>query len=386
MKNFYNRLLSKISTKFNKNIFKMTGRKPRYTNPTSLRSEPIYYRQFFIFPLLFLPKLAYSEEEEKQSVDLEMKEIVKGEYENKIRTFASIEKRFLVFAKVKKYGDYRMNYTQFLDSLVPFNYIKTKSSEEMESFLQSNENFQKIIKFIDVNNDNYINFEEYVCLSILLSVPISTFLQNFPGGKITRGEFADLLMEEIKKQNSLKVTEKSIIDGRIIKTDELQLRQCFMDFFTKAFKNETKISIEKDLEALKYKIYYLLTIYEFYKIPQSGPSKISMENFAKVLASYVNIYKAKNILTRIQEKQIPLEGEVTYDEFFCFFVFMNCLLDDKYGIFQNKKLSFEDFKKLINDKKGSLPDFGIKLKKNISDAQLKVLINIFDDNGKFLYC
>lgn len=384
MKNLYNRIIYKFSKKFNPNIFKRSTKAshtPSYYN----HSDPIYYRQFFIFPLLFIPKLAYSEEEEdKQSDQLEMKEIVKGEYENKIRTFASIEKRFLVFAKVKRHGDYRMNYTQFLDSLVPFHYIKRNSTEEMEKFLESNENFQKIIKFIDVNNDNYINFEEYVCLSILLYLPTNIFLQNFPSGKITRAEFVDFLMDELKKQDFLKVTEKSTFDGRIIKTDELRLRQCFMDFFSKAFKNETKISIEKELDSLKNKIYYLLTIYEFYQMPQVGPNKISMENFAKVLVSYVNIYKAKNILTRIKEKQISLKGEVTFDEFYCFFLFMNCLLNEKYTIFKDNKLSYEDLKKLVNDKKGNLADFGIKLKKHISDDQFKVLINIFDENGKLI--
>ena len=180
---------------------------------------------------------------------------------------------------------------------------------------------------------------------------------------------------ESKKENKFKDDASKISDSSQENSSSNKSKQ----------PNENKISIEKELENLKHKIYYLLSIYEFYQMPQVGPNTISMENFAKVLVSYVNIYKAKNILNKIQEKQFSLEGEVTFDEFFCFFLFMNCLLNDKYSIFQNNKLSFEDLKKLINQKKGSIPDFGIKIKKHISDAQLKVLINIFDDNGKFVF-
>jgi hypothetical protein len=217
-----------------------------------------------------------------------------------------------------------------------------------------------------------------------MSLPTKVFLEKFPNGKITRAEFVDFLMDELKRQNSIKITEKSLIDGRIVKTDELQLRQCFMDFFSKAFKGETKISIEKDLDNLKLKIYYLLNIYEFYQMPQSSPNRISMENFAKVLVSYTNIYKAKIVLAKIKQRQIPLEGEVTFDEFFCFFLFMNYLLNHKEDIFKDKKLTYKDLKKYINQNKHKLPDFGLKLKFNISDTQLKVLVNIFDENGKII--
>jgi len=376
MKNFYTNLLSKLKLKFTNNIFKTTTSKRNH----SKSQNPIYYRQFFLFPIIFMPKLAFSEDE-KESDKLDMKEIVKGEYENKIRAFASIEKRFLVFARVKKTGDYKMNYVQFLESLIPFNYIKTRSVEDMEKFLESNENFQKIIKYIDVNNDNFISFEEYICLSLLLSNPVKILKERFPDGKISKGEFTDFFMDELQKQNSMKITNQSFLDGRVVKTDELKLRQCIMDFFSKAFHNELKISIDKELKFLKHKIYYLLNMYEFYQIPQTSLNKISIENFAKVLVSYVNIYKAKILLRKIEEKKILLEGEVSNDEFFCFFWFLNNISEEKYEIFKGNKLSLEDLKKVFKEKIKLMPDIGFKINKSISDRQLKVLINLFDENG-----
>jgi hypothetical protein len=382
MKNFYSAFISKLKTKLGPNYFKRNTIFSSSRNENIHGSSPKYYRQFFMFPLIFLPKIAFSEEEEKQSDKLEMKEIVKGEYENRIRTFASIEKRFLVFSKVKKMGDYKMTYHQFLDSLIPFHYIKTKSVDNMEKFLENNETFHTLIKYIDVNNDNFINFEEYVCLSILMSIPFKKFKEISKDGKITRSEFTDLLMDEIKKEGSLKITSQSLIDGRIIKTDELKLRQCIMDFFTKAFKNETKISIDKDLKLLKHKIYLMLTLYEFFQLPQSGDKKISMEDFAKVLVSYVNIYRGKIMLSKIEQKKIPLEGDVTFDQFFCFFWFFINVFNEKQEIFKDNKLCLEDLKKLFKERIKLLPDLGVKINKNISDQQLKVMIQLFDENGK----
>ena len=383
MKNFCYENLKKLKSSKIFLSFKFYQNRKNYTNKNLNSSSFKYYRQFFMFPILFMPKIAFSkDEEDKNSNSLEMKEIVKGEYENRIRSFASVEKRFLVFAKVKQIGDYKMTYGQFLQSLLPFNYIKTKSVEEMEKYLQTNEIFNRLIKYVDVNNDNFINFEEFICLSVLLTTPILKFKEKFPDGKITRSEFTDFLMEHIRNEGSFKITSKSIMDGRIVKTDELLLRQCVMDFFTKAFNNDTKISIDKDLKIFKFKIYLMLLIYEFFSIPQVGDKKISMENFAKVLISYVNIFRSKKLLSKITEKKIDLEGEVTFDEYLCFFWLLNNIFQEKNQIFKDKKLSIEDFKKLFKEKINSCPDLGLKIKKSINEKQLKVMIELFDENGK----
>lgn len=382
MKNFYYAFISKIKTSTIFNSFKHYKISKKYRTKEFNSSSHKYYRQFFMFPILFMPKIAFSQDEDEKSSDkLDMKEIVKGEYENKIRSFASVEKRFLVFAKVKQIGDYKMTYGQFLQSLLPFNYIKTKSVEDMEKILQTNDLFNHLIKYVDVNNDNFINFEEFVCLSVLLTTPITKFKEKFKDGKITRSEFTDFLMDEIQNEGSLKITSKSIMDGRIVKTDELTLRQCVMDFFTKAFRNETKISIDKDLKIFKFKIYLMLLIYEFFSIPQVGDKKISIENFAKVLCSYVNIYRSKNLLSRINEKKIDLDGEVTFDEYLCFFWLLINIFQEKNQIFKDKKLSIEDFKKLFKEKINACPDLGLKIKKSINDKQLRVMIQLFDENG-----
>ena len=61
----------------------------------------------------------------KQNNELEMKQIIRGEYENKVRAYSSIEKKFAIFAEVKNFNDVKMNYFQFFDSLIPFPYSET---------------------------------------------------------------------------------------------------------------------------------------------------------------------------------------------------------------------------------------------------------------------
>jgi hypothetical protein len=380
MRKFYLNLKSKIKNNFNYKNYKFGSK---------TMSTASYYQTFMIFPLFVIPKLALMEEEEekeKESTELTMKEIIKGEYENKIRTFASIEKKFSIFANCKKIGDLKMSYYQFIDSLTPFQYIKTKSSEEMEKFLSENKNFQQIIKVIDVNGDNSISFEEYIVFSLFLSLRQRSILAKHSSGKITRTELTDDLMDYLKTQDSLKITNESFFDGRLVKTDENKVYQTIMEFFARSFPDKVELSVEKDLKTLKEKIYYVMSLYEFYRIPQIKENTISMENFARVIASYVNIYKCKALLNKIDRKELVLEGEVTFDQFLSFFWFLNNIYNDKFQLFKNNKLSAAELLEYTKTQLKKMPDFGMKINKNISEAQINTFIKIFDENGKmFIY-
>lgn len=371
IRNLREKVNSKINSNLKYNFFKSTNRlkKPNY-------------KFMLMFPMLYIPQIAYlaDEDEKKESTGLEMKDIVRGEYENKIRTFSSIEKRFLIFAKIKKYGDYRMNYFQFLDSLVPFQYIKTKNSEEISKILNENQNFQKVLKKIDINNDGYINFEEFIILSVVLSTSFNEYVSSFPTGKVTREQLAEFLMNKISQIEALKITNKSFVDGRIIKTDYNTLYRYMVDFVSLVFKNPT-IDINKDLSQFLFEIYLLMLFYEFFKIPSEN-NKISMENFAKVLMSYVNIYKNKNIKNKIENKLINLQGDVSFDEYVSFFWFLKGLRHSKAEVFKKGQVTLEDLKKIADEKIKNMPTAGFKIKKGISQRQLQLLIDIFDENGR----
>jgi hypothetical protein len=371
-------LREKVNTKIN------SSTKFNFKSSNTLRKPN--YKFMFMFPMLYIPQIAYlaeEEEEKKESTELEMKDIVRGEYENKIRTFSSIEKRFLIFAKIKKYGDYRMTYFQFLDSLVPFQYIKTKNSDEISKILNENENFQKVLKKIDINNDGFINFEEFIILSIVMSTSLNEYQASFPTGKLTREQLAEFLMNKISQLEALKITSKSFVDGRIIKTDYNTLYRYMVDFVSLVFKN-TVIDINKDLSQFLFEVYLLMLFYEFFRVPSEN-KKISMENFAKVLMSYVNIYKNKHIKKKIEDKLINLQGDVSFDEYVSFFWFLKGLHNDKAEVFKKGQLNLEDLKKIADEKLKNMPTAGFKIKKGISQRQLQLLIDIFDENGKKLF-
>ena len=314
-----------------------------------------------------------------ESEDLTSVEVIRGEYENKIRSFASIEKRFLLFSKVKKAGEIpTMTYFQFLESIVPFQYMKTKPREEVEELLNKNKHFQDTYSFLDINKDNQINFEEFIIFNVFMTIPLVKFIQKFPSGKITREELSDMLMEEISKGDvGLKITNKSLFDGRLVKTDHDTLFKYMMEFFGKG---ANQIDINKDIAEFKLDIFIFMLYYEFYRIPGSETNKIPLEKFARVLLSLVNIYKNRTIKTKIDNKEIPLEGEVTFDQYVTFFFILNQLHADMFAIFQDhKKLSFEDLKKLFHEKMRQMPrSKGVK--PALNDDQIKLMIDLFDDN------
>lgn len=128
-------------------------------------SKPSYslIKLSLLLPIFYGKKMFMLQEE------LGMKDIIHGEYLNRIRYFASTEKRFTIFAKIKSKDAIQMDYFQFLDSLTPFTYSKTLEPEQMKEKLENIPHFQQIMKHIDINNDGFINIEEYYILCAILS-------------------------------------------------------------------------------------------------------------------------------------------------------------------------------------------------------------------------
>jgi len=116
------------------------------------------YQFMYYIPFLLTPKFLFAAEEKseksyneisnenrlensdgkinvKSAEALDMKLIIRGEYENRIRAFSSIEKKYSIFAGVKNFEQVRMNYFQFFDSLIPFAYSHTISNKEVNNII-----------------------------------------------------------------------------------------------------------------------------------------------------------------------------------------------------------------------------------------------------------
>lgn len=225
-----------------------------------------FWVPLFFSPLMFARKVLYlKEEKEKESDELEFKDIIRGEYENKIRTFSPIEKKFLIFSKIKSTEELKMNYFQFLDSVVPFQYMKERNENELREILDNNALFKSLLKRIDINNDGFISFEEYVVWSLIISISLNNLKTKFPNGTITREELSDYLMENLTSFDSHKVTDKAIMDARIIKTDKDTIFKTLVDFTSKCFNNNV-LNIDKDIDKLITDLSLCMLIYEVSKI------------------------------------------------------------------------------------------------------------------------
>ncbi len=94
--------------------------------------------------------------------------IIKGEYENKIRIFSPIEKRYCIFGKIDS-SEKQMNYFDFFESLIPFQNIQNKKHDDTVSSLSSISEFNEVLNKIDVDEDKNISFEEYLTLCFIAS-------------------------------------------------------------------------------------------------------------------------------------------------------------------------------------------------------------------------
>ena len=91
-------------------------------------------------------------------------DIIRGNYENKIRFFSPPEKTYEIFASEKVDDELRMSYKDFLRAMTPFCYTPffEGTSEYVEKHLPS------IIKIVDADNDGTISFTEFFFFLVLL--------------------------------------------------------------------------------------------------------------------------------------------------------------------------------------------------------------------------
>jgi hypothetical protein len=264
------RLFSILKTKLDLKNSKLYEKFTAYKNKRNYNSisNKKYFRinPKFIIPLIFSPfslskSIAYMEKEIEESHEIEIKDIIRGEYENKLRKFASLEKKFMVFSGITSSDKIHMTQAQFFNCIIPFQHMKTIPFSEMEEKLQKNKLFVDLYRQIDVNNDKLISFEEYIIFSLIKSMNFQELRKLYPDGKITKEQLGEYLMNILKNYSSFKITDKAIIDGRLIKTDHDTIFKVLVDFLSNIFKDHT-IFIEKELMKLMVDINTMGMIYE----------------------------------------------------------------------------------------------------------------------------
>lgn len=186
------------------------------------------------------------------------------------------------------------------------------------------------------------------------------------------------MLNKIVENSNLKKTKKIKMESRLVSTNENQLKESLNQFLSKCFKNKDKIDVN-ELNQLKYQLFLLLQYYEFFRIKGSSSNKISGENFAKVLISYVNIYESKAILDRLSNKEFKVDYDVNFNEYLCFFYFLSEFSQVKSKL-KEKGITKEELTKLANSIINTLPDQ--KKRVIFTPKNINLIYEILDTDSK----
>lgn len=179
-----------------------------------------------------------------------------------------------------------------------------------------------------------------------------------------------------------KSRKMSGFESRLSATTEEDLLKEIREFTTKSFNiNEKKNEIEtKELFEMKYQLFKLLQFYEFYRIKGAQENnKISLDKFARVFTSYINIYKNKEIYDKLNNDQLKFNGDITFNEFMCFHWFLSEISQVKTSI-KEKAMNKNELIDVANKIIETLPDKNRRSK--LSDKHISVLFDILDTDSK----
>jgi Ca2+-binding EF-hand superfamily protein len=214
---------------------------------------------------------------------------------------------------------------------------------------------------------------------------LHVFEENL-GKKFTIKQLNDYLMSQmVMKVKSTKVGRNVVLDGRVVRTDTEQLANTIKIITKNTFKNKEVLTI-KDLNYLKYRLFLLLSYFEFYRIKEESKDVISMKDMAKIFISYINIYKNKQILDKLNNNKYDLKGDINFKQFVCFFWFCSDFHAIKEMIIEKKKVNLQQFVEIANkalDKSFPDPSKRVKLTSN----EMKIVFEILDTdkNGLLTY-
>jgi len=337
----------------------------------------------FLFTPFYFLKLKNSKSNFNCLHMLTNSEIIKGEYENKLRIFSPIEKRYMIFGKIKLDTD-KMTKSDFFESIIPFQNIELKQTSEIMELLDKKDKFKKLFNsFVDTNADNNISFEEYILFCYLISTHLHNFEDYFKNSKFTLEQLNEMLLKVISpKINSIK-SENIYFDSRVVKTNKNDFESAINLFTKNAFANKSNITIE-DIFELKFKLFLILAYYEFFRIKDEENGYISMESFVKIFASYINIYKNKQILNKIKNREYNLsyDEKISFEEFVSFFWFCQDFHNLKDGA-KKKSINRKKLIEIANKAIQKLPDK--KMRKELNQKHLNIFFEILDTDSKIIY-
>lgn len=149
--------------------------------------------------LLYMKKKCENEETLSECEEPDRPDIIRGNYENKIRFFSPPEKIYEVFATERSEdGELRMSYKDFLRAMTPFCY--TPFFEDTDEYLKAHEN--RLLSIVDADRDGTISFTEFFFFLVIYQIEplrIRRVWKKFPDGKMPL-EKASETLRYLRKQ------------------------------------------------------------------------------------------------------------------------------------------------------------------------------------------
>ena len=111
-----------------------------------------------------------NQEEEKNLCEPSRADRIRGNYENKIRFFASPEKVFEVFATEEdEQGNTQMSYSDFLDCLTPYSQGDLMEQSAIVEYLKNHT--PEVLKIADSDGDGNISYTEFIFFLTIYQAP-----------------------------------------------------------------------------------------------------------------------------------------------------------------------------------------------------------------------
>ncbi|KAL4506490.1 hypothetical protein ABPG72_000061 [Tetrahymena utriculariae] len=321
-------------------------------------------------------------------------DLIRGEYENKIRQDSPPEKIFEVFATEKDdEGNIQMSHEDFFKSISPFQYSAKENQEEKEEEEDSNKNGGKkksddddskkeqkkihseaLSQFADIDKDGKISIYEYYMVTAFLQIDQNEYLDYFKQKQKTDLNAQDMqeLFSFIKQKAKVKLTMANLLDSRKFNVNK-DTFQKHVDLCIKNLLGDSNsipatriLKIKEDITKDVYK-------YLFDQFEANDEGKISGEDFAKSLISFMEHHRCKQYLKRLNN--IEFKGYFSFEEFYTFSKF---LTDNKERIEQTIKekgyTNRKQFKKLMQE-------YQISQNVAINIEQVNILIKVLDANN-----
>ncbi|KAL4459986.1 hypothetical protein ABPG74_003512 [Tetrahymena malaccensis] len=317
-------------------------------------------------------------------------DLIRGEYENKIRQDSPPEKIFEVFATEKdEDGNIQMSHEDFFKSICPFQYSAKEDKEDDDSNKnegkkesddddskkeQKKIHSEALAQFADIDKDGKISIYEYYMVTAFLQIDKSEYLDYFQQKQKNDLNAQDMqeLFSFIKQRAKVKLTMANLLDPRKFNVNKETFKK-HIDLCIKNLLGDSTsipatriLKIKEDITKDVYKY-----LFEQFEVNEEG--KISGEDFAKSLISFMEHHRCKQYLKRLNN--IEFKGQFSFDEFYTFSKF---LTDNKERIektieekgYTNRK----QFKKLMQEYQKS-QNVAINIQ------QVDILIKVLDANN-----